>query len=145
MQVIQTKLKEDDSLAERTPLSPDRVSGLLDLCLRSTYSSYGGEFYELREGAAMDSPVSVVVSNLCMKFFEELGLDSAPSRPRLWKRYGHDTFCILRKGDMDGLLHHLNSIRPTIKFTADVEEGGSLPFLDTRVTRKEDGKLDVTV
>ena len=39
----------------------------------------------------------------------------------------------------------LNSIRPTIKFTMEVEEGGSLPFLDTRVTRKEDGKLDITV
>ena len=32
-----------------------------------------------------------------------------------------------------------------VKFTMEVEEGGSLPFLDTRVTRKEDGKLDITV
>ena len=56
-----------------------------------------------------------------------------------------DTCCILRKDDVDELLHHLNSIRPTIKFTMEVEEGGSLPFLDTRVTRKEDGKLDITV
>ena len=49
------------------------------------------------------------------------------------------------KGDMDGLLHHLNSIRPIIKFTVEVEEGRSLPFHDTKVTRKEDGKLDITV
>ena len=56
-----------------------------------------------------------------------------------------DTCCILRKGDVDGLLHHLNNIRPTMKFTMEVEEGGSLPFLDTRVTREEDGKLDITV
>ena len=34
---------------------------------------------------------------------------------------------------------------PTIKFTWEVEEDWSLPFLDTRVTRKEDSKLDVTV
>ena len=46
---------------------------------------------------------------------------------------------------MDGLLHHLNSIPPAIKFTMEVEADGSLPFLDTRVTRKEDGKLDITV
>ena len=56
-----------------------------------------------------------------------------------------DTCCILRKGDMDGLLHHLNGIHPTIKFTMEVEEGGSLPFLDTRVTRLANGKLDITV
>ena len=51
-------------MAERTPLSPDRVAELLDMCLRSTYFSYGGEFYEQREGAAMGSPVSSVVANL---------------------------------------------------------------------------------
>ena len=87
VQVIQAKLREDDSLAERTPLSPDRVAELLDMCLRSTYFSYSGEFYEQREGAAMGSPVSAVVANLYMEFFEELALESAPSKPRLWKRY----------------------------------------------------------
>ena len=56
-----------------------------------------------------------------------------------------DTCCILRKGDIDGLLTHLNSILPTIKFTMEVEEGGSLAFLDARLQRREDGRLDITV
>ena len=46
---------------------------------------------------------------------------------------------------MDGLLNHLYSIRPTIKFTMELEEEGSLPFLDTRVTRLANGELDITV
>ena len=87
MQVIQAKLREDDSLAERTPLSPDRVAELLDMCLRSTYFSYSSE---QREGAAM-------VANLYMEFFEELALESALSRTRLWKWYVDNTCCILRK------------------------------------------------
>jgi hypothetical protein len=145
VEVIRGKLREDEDLAERTPLSPDRVAELLGLCLRSTYFSYGGEFYEQREGAAMGSPVSAVVANLYMEFFEELALESAPSRPRFWKRYVDDTCCILKTGDVDGLLNHLNSIRPTIKFTMELEEEGSLPFLDTRVTRLANGKLDITV
>ena len=41
--------------------------------------------------------------------------------------------------------NHLNSIHPSIKFTMELEEGGSIPFLDTRVTRKVEGKLDITV
>ena len=36
-------------------------------------------------------------------------------------------------------------IRSTIEFTMEMEEGGSLHFLDTKATRKEDGKLDITV
>ena len=88
---------------------------------------------------------SAVVANLYMEFLEELALELAPSRPRLWKRYVDESCCIRREGDMDRLRHHLNNIRPTVKFTMEVEEGGSLPFLDTKVTRKADGKLDITV
>ena len=74
VQVIQAKLREDDILAERTLLSPDRVAELLDMCLRSTY----GEFYE-----RVHSTVSAVVTNLYMEFFEELALESVPTRSRL--------------------------------------------------------------
>ena len=143
--VIHRRLLEDEELEERTPLSPDRIAELLRLCLKSTYFSYDGEFYEQREGAAMGSPVSAIVANLYMEFFEELALDSAPSRPRLWKQYVDDTCCIMKKDAVDGLLHHLNGVRPTIKFTMELEKDGSLPFLDANLTRKEDGTLNISV
>ena len=84
----------------------------------------------------MGSPVSAVVANLYMEFFEELALRTAPARPRIRKRYVDDTLTLVMKGDVDELLVHLNSIRPSIKLTTELEEGGSIPFLDTRVTRK---------
>ena len=46
---------------------------------------------------------------------------------------------------MEGLLSHLNSVWPSIKFTVEVEKEGSLPFLDALLQRKDDGNLDVTV
>ena len=96
------------------------------MCLKSTYFSYGGNFYEQKEGAVMGSPISAVVDNLYMEFFEELALETAPTRPRLWKRYVDDTFCILRKGSTEELLHHLNRARPTIKFTEKTGHPSSL-------------------
>ena len=93
----------------------------------------------------MGSPVSAVVANLYMEFFEELALESAPERPRLWKRYVDDTCCIVQRDAMEPLLHHLNDVCPTIKFTMELEKDGSLPFLDTKLTRREDGTLNVTV
>ena len=145
VQVICDRLRGDETLVNRTTLSPDRVAELLEACLRSTYFCYGEEFYEQREGAAMGFPVSAVVANLYMEFFEELALKAAPSKPRLWKRYVDDTCCIVKKGTVEGLLSHLNSVRPSIRFTVEEEREGSLPFLDTLLQRRDDGSLDVTV
>ena len=46
---------------------------------------------------------------------------------------------------MEELLTHLNSVRPSIRFTVEVEKDGRLPFLDTLLQRRDDGSLDVTV
>ena len=70
--------------------------------------------------------------------FRGLALREVPARPRIWKCYVDDTFTIVKKGDVDELLIHFNSIRTSIKLTTELEEGGSIPFLDTRVTRKVD-------
>ena len=102
-------------MADRTTLSRQ---------VRSTYFSYGGDFYEQRDSAAMGSPVPAVVANLYTELFEELALRSAPAKPRLWKRYVDDTCCIVKKGTVEGLLDHLNSVRPSIRFTVEVEKDG---------------------
>ena len=72
VQVICDRLQNERTLSDRTTLSPDRVIELLEVCLRSTYFSREGAFYEQRKGVAMHSPVSAVVSNLYMEFFEGL-------------------------------------------------------------------------
>ena len=46
---------------------------------------------------------------------------------------------------VEELLTHLNNVRPSIKFTAEVEKDGRLPFLDTLLQRRDDGSLDVSV
>ena len=90
----------------------------------------------------MGSLVSAVVDNLYMEFVEELALETVPTRPRLWKRYVDEAFCILRKGSTVELLHHLNGVRPTI--IVEQQEDRKIPFLNTLVWR-EDGSLDVSV
>ena len=46
---------------------------------------------------------------------------------------------------MDPWLHHLNDVRPTIKFTMELKKDGMLPFLSTKLTRTEGGALDLAV
>ena len=67
-------------------------------------------------------------------FFEELALTSSPVTPVLWKRCVDDTFCIMKRDEVV-FFQHLNSIRPFIQFTVELEDRGALPFLDCKLTR----------
>ena len=137
LQVIHCLLLEDELLGNRTELTADQVTHCLDLCIRTTYFMYGGEYYQQKDGAAMGFPVSPVVANylnIYMEMFEDLALRTTLA-PRIWKRYVDDTFCVMEKRHTQAFLDHLNSVRSTIKFTMELENDGSLPFLDTLLTR----------
>ena len=51
----------------------------------------------------------------------------------------------MKKGTVEELLIHLNNVRPSIRFTVEVEKDGRLPFLDTLLQSREDGSLDITI
>ena len=108
VQAALRKLESDPTLADRTTLTPAQIANLLDFVLRSTYFQFNGSIYEQREGAAMGSPVSAVIANLYMETFEEQAIESAPSKPKIWKRYVDDTFTILDRDRVDSFLQHLN-------------------------------------
>ena len=48
--VICRRLQDDKRLCERTAMQPISIAGLLELCIRSTYFSFGGQIYEQKEG-----------------------------------------------------------------------------------------------
>lgn len=143
--VAHERLSRDPLLAERTALSPGQVVGLLQFCLNATYLSYRGEMFQQVYGTAMGSPVSVTVANLVMEDVEQRALTSSDYQPPFWKRYVDDTITALPQDQIQGFHDHLNSIEPTIQFTIETEVDGTLPFLDTRVTRHTDGSLSTTV
>ena len=57
-----------------------------------------------------------------------------------------DTFVILETTYKEEFFHHINSLDSHIKFTAEnTRDDGSIPFLDTLITPKNDGSLQITV
>ena len=85
IEVIKERLLKDETLEDRTALSVDEITHLLNLCLRTTYFVYQGEFYQQEDGAAMGSPVPPLVANIYMERFEDLSLKTTLA-PRIWKR-----------------------------------------------------------
>ena len=77
LKVIKDLLEKDSTLKERTVLTLEDIIQLLEFCLKNTYFSFQGQFYEQVKGAAMGSPVSPIVANLYMKYFEQKALSTA--------------------------------------------------------------------
>ena len=89
LNIIKDLLEKDEKLNDRTVLSVQNILKLLGFCLHNTYFSFQNKFYEQVEDAAMGSPVSPLVANLYMEYFEGKALATAINPPRygtgLWR------------------------------------------------------------
>ncbi len=95
--------------------------------------------------AAMGSPVSPIVANIFMQWFEETALDTFPYEITLWKRYVDDTIVVLMDELLEDFTAHINAIHPAIRFTREEEEAGVIAVLDAKIMRKEDRSLSFSV
>ena len=88
----------------------------------------------------MGSPLSPVLANLFMEFFESELLTTLPFRPPFWARYVDDVIIFWPDGeDFQDFFTRLNELVPTIKFTTEWEQNDVLPFLDLKVHRLNSG------
>ena len=81
LKIIKDLLVKDSTLKDRTVIGIDDIILLLEFCLKNTYISFQGQFFEQVEGAAMGSPVSPIVANLYMEYLEQKALSTAPYPP----------------------------------------------------------------
>ena len=149
LKIIREKLEQDPNLGKRTRLTVGDIMELVEFILTTTYFSSKGNIYQQKKGVAMGSPLSPIAVDLFMEWLEQEAIATAPQhcKPRLWKRYVDDVLEIIKRGEAENLTKHLDQIDPTgsIKFTFEEEKDGSIPFLDTEISRKPDGSLKLSI
>ena len=75
--IIKHLLEKDPTFKERTILSVGDIVLSLEFCLKHSYFSFQGKFYEQVEGVAIGSLVSPIVANLYMEYLEQKALSTA--------------------------------------------------------------------
>ena len=76
----------------------------------------------------MGSPVSPIVANLSMEYFEQKALSTATHSLKLWLRHADDTWVVQREENKQNFLQQINSVDPAIRFTVeDNKEDGATP------------------
>ncbi|XP_054260070.1 uncharacterized protein LOC128984748 [Macrosteles quadrilineatus] len=83
LKIIETRLTNDDTLANRTKLPVNVIMELLELCTQCNYFQLEGKLYRQDEGMAMGSPLSPIFANIFMEEFEQKALASARLKPRI--------------------------------------------------------------
>ena len=79
----------------------------------------------------MGLPVSPVIGNIYMEYFESLAISSSPTLIKWWFRYVDNVHSTTRKDQVNKFQENLNSIDLDIKFTIELPGTDGLPFLDT--------------
>ena len=102
VEAVREVLNHDNTLEERSTLSPDHLCDLLRLCLENTYFLYGGIFYEQCHGCSMGSLVSPIIANLYMERFERVALSTfLGTPPSKWFRYVDDTWILITRSELE--------------------------------------------
>ena len=122
------------------------MKSLLSFCLKGTFFTFQGKFYEQVKGAATGYPLSPVIANLFMEDFETKALSSSPNPFSIWLKFVSDTFVVHKTEHTQQFLTHLNSLDPNIQLTTEsLDQQGCLLFLDTQTSQGPDGTLIIMV
>ena len=138
--IVRDKLAADPLLEEHTCILIDNLIEMLTFCVETTYFQMASDIYQQEEGLTMGSPLSPVLANIFMEYFEEMALGSTSLKPSMWLRYVDDTFILWpHQEDVQTLIDHVNSIQPSIQYTMEKEQDNKLPVFDVLVTHTEQG------
>ena len=130
LQVINSKISTCTYFTNVCKIPTVKFIKLLDFTLTNCIFCFNEKFYKQLQGAGMGSPVSPVIANIYMEYFESLAIPSSPTLIK-WFRYVEDVHSATREDQVNKLKEHLNSIDPHIKFTIELPGTNGLPFLDT--------------
>ena len=140
---LYTKILVEEVVDVLKEITSKEITNMVATCFNSTYFTFRGVMYKKTSGVEMGSPLSPVVANLYMEYFEKKALESYPLNTREWKRFLDDNNFIWPHGreNLDDFHKHINSQSNHIKFTMEIQENNFLPLLNVLIMKREDGSL----
>ena len=99
------------------------------------YFQCNKEYYQQINGLPMGLSVSPIIANIVLQDLEEEFLQRYNKSIILYGRYVDDSFIIIAKNKLKLLLKFLNSYRPLLQFTHEIEKYNSISFLDVSVIK----------
>ena len=123
------------------PFNCDVLLKQVKLCTDNCFFYCNGQFVRQIRGLPMGSPLSPLLSNIYMEYFEKQLLPFIVDFEIIWFRYVDDVFAVIPNNlNLDAFVNSLNNLAPSIKFTTEREANNCLPYLAVQVMRGNNNK-----
>lgn len=125
---------------KKPPVDKQTFKELLEICSCNVIMLTNEGYYKQIEGLAMGSPPAPLLANGWMYKFDSIVKGDAS----LFARYMDDYVRDIKPESINEKLKQINGLHPSLKFTMEIEDNGSLPFLDTLLQRDNEGNITST-
>lgn len=139
--IVQSIKKRWEDIKKNTEIDKDLFIKIVRFLLRSSYFKVNDIFYKQISGAAIGDPFSPIAVDFAMEELTEECLRELGFDPTYCVKYVDDFFLIIPAEEVENTLTIFNNYNSKIQFTIEVEDKGTIPFLDIKIFRKIDGTL----
>lgn len=140
LEIIKRRIREKWYLINRyTNFNYEFFISAFEKCLDLNVFMFDGKFYKQVSGCPIGGCMSSVVSDIFIDFVHDEVFSKFPIKKIFY--YVDDSLCIVDKSYVNDILDTLNNLHPSIKYTCELEQEGSINFLDITLIRETSGKL----
>ena len=108
---------------------------LLHLCTKNVHFILNGEIFIQVNGVAMGCSLGPIIANIFRVELEKIIIPKLEREVKLWRRFVDDTICFAKMDSLNYILLTINSFHKNIKFTMEIEQNSTTPFLDVLLIR----------
>ena len=105
---------------------------LLLPCTKNVHFSYSGDTSKQTDGVAMGLSLRPLLACVFIVELERIKLATLREHISPWKRYVDDTISRIKEESIENVL---SKLKGNIKLTYEIEDDGTLPFLDVPLIR----------
>ena len=107
------------------------------MAIYESFFIFDQKYYKQYDSVTMSSPLGPTLANVFMCHFEDIWLENCPTqfKPVMCRRYVGDTFLLFRSTEhIKKFKRYLNKQHKNIALTSEMEQNGSLSFLDIKIS-----------
>ena len=107
----------------------------------STYFKFDNKYYKQIFRTPMESPISPIIADLVMQDLEVEIIKKLDFTVPVYYRYLDDTILFIPKDKINSIVDEFNNYHERLKFTFEIENNNSIPFLNILIIRNNDNTI----